>query len=292
MVEDALRKRRRGSTYKTFIGALGNQTAFPWQGMCGAMEIRNHKKEDLSGSLLILGFPSRGLVGGVAANYVIEDLKMWHVASLYDPRMPPSVVVRQGVADSPIQFFVSAERCGPDGSCDKLVAGLSEVPIEPRVLNDVAWTIVRWAKQEKIRHIVVLEGVDAIAKVQSAAKSPKPGAILGARSISSKVSLKKFGVESVEESLLSSVASPFLLAANAEGVDLVALFVQAEERIPDAHAAAKLLRSVDDMLPHIDFRTEVLEKRAVAIEASMRANGAKQAKQLAAMRRAVEIMYQ
>lgn len=252
-----------------------------------------HKRESLAGSLLLLGFPSRGLVGGVAANYVIEDLKMWHVASLYDQRLPPSVVVRDGVADSPIQFFVSAERCGPDGNCDKLVAGMSEIPIEPRILNEVAWAIIRWAKNMRIRHIVVLEGVDAVAKVQSeVVKVPKDGAILGARSIRSKVDLKRFGVEAVKESLLSSVAAPFLLAANAEGVDLVALYVQAQERVPDANAAARLLRSVDDMLPHIDFRTDVLEKRAKAIEASMRANTVKQAAQLSAMRRASEMMYQ
>lgn len=258
-----------------------------------SMEIRVHKPEDLKGSMLLIGFPSRGLVGGVAATFVIDELKMWQIASLQDPRLPPTMVIKDGVGYSPIQFYVSAERCGPDGTCDKLVACISEVPFNPELLGEVAWTIVTWAKKEGVAQIVVLEGVESTtpggAKGNGKSKAP---VIRGVRSISSKHSLTKYKIPKVPEGVVSGYASAFLLAANALDVDLVTLFIEARADLPDAHAAAFLLKVVDPMLPHIDFESKRLEARAVQLETDMKRSIKTTTRQLAAMRRTTDLMYQ
>ncbi|MBI2078638.1 MAG: PAC2 family protein, partial [Euryarchaeota archaeon] len=172
------------------------------------MEIRVHKPEDLKGSMLLIGFPSRGLVGGVAANFVIDELKMWQIASLHDPRLPPTMIVRDGVGFSPIQFYVSAERCGPDGTCDKLVACLSEVPFDTNLLGEVAWTIMKWAKDNGVAHVVVLEGVESTTPGKPAARNGKDRApmIRGVRSLSSKQQLAKYKIPKVTEGVVSGYA--------------------------------------------------------------------------------------
>lgn len=240
---------------------------------------------------MLIGFPSRGLVGGVAASYVIEELKMWHFASLYDPRLPPTIVARDGTADSPIQFFVSAERCGPDGKCDKLVTCLAEVPIEPELLGDVAWTIVHWAKKSKVSHIVVLEGMESTKLPEDAGRKRRSN-VRGVRSLSSRHKLDKYRVDELKDGVVSSYASAFLLAANALGMDLVAMYVEARAGLPDAHAAARLLKSVDVMLPHMDLEAEILERRSLELEKSMKRTIEQTQDQLTSLRKASEMMYQ
>jgi predicted ATP-grasp superfamily ATP-dependent carboligase len=256
------------------------------------MEVRVHDPESLDGSLLLIGFPSRGLVGGVAATYVIDDLKMKHIASIYDPRLPPTMVVRQGVGHSPIQFYASAETCGPDGSCDKLIICQSEIPLEQKILGDVAWTILQWAKDEGVRHVVVLEGIDPTRPgPRKNGQKDAAATIRGVRSLTSKHDLKRYHVEPWDEGLLSGYASAFLMAADDLGVDLVALFVEASADLPDARAAATLLRSVDAMLPHIDFRTKELDERALQVEQRMKTTLERNKRHLEEMRRTLEMMY-
>lgn len=259
------------------------------------MEIQVHKKESLKGSLLLVGFPSRGLVGGVAANFVIDELKMWHFASLYDRRLPPTVSVRDGVAYSPIQFFASAERCGPDGNCDKLVVALSEVPFDPKLLGEVADTIVAWAKREGVEHIVVLEGTEFTHEVAVGNGKKRAGRgppkLRGVRSLASRHKFDKYQVEVVAAGVVSSYAAAFLLAANRHEADLVAFFIESAADFPDAGAAAALLQRVDPMLPHIDFETKRLAKRVKALEANMKSTIQRTKHELASIGRASEMMY-
>jgi predicted ATP-grasp superfamily ATP-dependent carboligase len=259
------------------------------------MQVRAHRKESIKGSLLVIGFPSRGLVGGVAASYVIEDLKMQHIASIYDPRLPPTMVVRDGVGQSPIQFFSSAETCGPDGSCDKLVTCLSEIPLDSQILGETAWSILKWAKDEGVAHVVVLEGVESTrplaAKHGTKKSAPSANLIRGVRSRTSKHRLGLYNIDPMGEGLISSYASAFLMAADDLDVDLVALYIEARSDVPDARAAAELLRSVDAMLPNIDFRTQALDDQAVKFEARMRTTLEASKKQLSEMRRTLDMMY-
>lgn len=256
------------------------------------MQVRVHKRESLKGALLLVGFPSRGFVGGVAANYVIEDLKMWHIASLYDSRFPPTVVVRDGVAYSPIQFFVSAERCGPDGKCDKLVVCLSEIPIEPELIGEVARAILGWAQTEGVSHVVVLEGMESTQPPEDGKRRRGGAVVRGVRSIASRHRMEKYVGGPFQEGVVSSYASGFLLVANELDLDLIALYIEAKADLPDAAAAAALLGSVNPLLPHLNLDPKPLAQRARQLESTMKSSHDRTGKQIGAMRRSSEFMYQ
>ncbi|MBI2077520.1 MAG: hypothetical protein HYT80_03990, partial [Euryarchaeota archaeon] len=75
-------------------------------------------------------------------------------------------------------------------------------------------------------------------------------------------------------------------------VDLIALFAEARADLPDAHAAAFLIKVVDPMLPHIDFESKRLEAKAVQLEGDMKRAIKTTTRQLAQMRRTNDLMYQ
>ena len=257
------------------------------------MQIILHEKEQVKDALLLVGFPSRGLVGGVAANFVIDDLNMRHIGALYDARLPPTVAVRNGVAHAPIRLFASDTKCGPDGSCDKLVVVLSDIPLEPNLLNDVARTIVQWAKTQGIGATVVLEGIkgnDALHN-RNGTNGKKLPRIRGVRSLQSKHRFDEQQIEIVHDAMLSSYASAFFLAANELDVDVVGFFIESRTDVQDAQAAVNLLQHVDPLLPNINFDTRQMKRRASTLETQMKGTIKSSARELQAIRKPNEMMY-
>lgn len=258
------------------------------------MKIILHHDEPVKDALLLVGFPSRGLVGGVAANFVIEDLGMRHIGGLYDARFPPTVVVRNGVAHAPIRLFASDAKCGLDGSCDKLVVALSDIPLDPVLLNEVARSIIQWAKDEGIAGTVVLEGIkgnDALHSHNGNDGKKTTPRIRGVRSLNSKHRFDQKKVEVVKDAMLSSYASSFLLAANELGVDLVGFFIESRSDVQDAQAAVMLLQRVDPLLPNLNFDSREMKRRAGSLESKMKSTIKSSARELKAIRRPNEMMY-
>ena len=52
--------------------------------------IKQYKKPKLSNSILIGGLPGIGNVGKIAADYIIEKLKMQKLADIFSQYLPPT----------------------------------------------------------------------------------------------------------------------------------------------------------------------------------------------------------
>ncbi|MHB8396482.1 MAG: PAC2 family protein [Thermoplasmataceae archaeon] len=57
--------------------------------------IKQYKKPKLSNSILIGGLPGIGNVGKIAADYIIEKLKMQKLADIFSQYLPPQVFVSE-----------------------------------------------------------------------------------------------------------------------------------------------------------------------------------------------------
>lgn len=258
------------------------------------MKIILHAAESLEGALLLIGFPSRGLVGGVAANFVIEDLQMRHIGGLYDAKLPPTVAVRDGVAHSPVRLFASDTKCGPDGSCDKLVVAVSDIPLEATLLNETARTLLRWSKNQGITTTIILEGVkgnDALHNRNGTTTKKTLPRIRGVRSLGSKHVFKDPNVEQVHDAMLSSYASAFMLAGNEFGLDVVGFFIESRADVQDAPAAALLLQRVDPLLPNINFNMRQMKQRVERLQSEMKQAIQSSSREVQAIRKPNEMMY-
>lgn len=239
------------------------------------LQVIEFRREAYPTALLVVGFPSHGLVGGIAAQYLIETLQMDLVAALHSDRFPPTVAVVDGVAVSPVQVWAGAERCGLDGECEQLLVVKSDIAPAAELYVPMAEAILRWAKGRGVRLGVVLEGVSSLeaeGDFVNVAGLVSPGArgLLGR---------KAFDV--LEEArLVSGASAAFLAKATEVGVPVLALFTNASPQYPDAKAAAKLLTAMDPLVPHVTIDPEPLRERAERIEAVMKEDLAKQQREM------------
>lgn len=212
------------------------------------MEIKEERHGPLSNGFLVIGFPGIGHVGSLIGHFLVEYLKMRHVASIHDLRFPPTALIRRGKALSPIRFYSTEEACGLDGTCRRLVVLVGDVLLEPELFGELADTALRWGKSKGVRQVAVLEGY-----VLDQPSNGRRTKVRAAGSLRNAIRTKQWDVEPIDEGFVTSPGAAFLLAADRLNLDCVALFADAKGENPDTQAASRLLRRVDPMIPPITW---------------------------------------
>ena len=130
----------------------------------------------------IVGFPDVGLVGAIAASYMVRALNMAEAGYLESESFPPIIVVHEGSPKPAFRIF----------SKDDLAVVTSEVPLPPEVLSSTARSIVNWAKAKDVELLISISGV----AVQNRLEIDEP-LVYGVGSVKSTLDiLNKSGVES------------------------------------------------------------------------------------------------
>lgn len=250
------------------------------------MRVEISRTEDLKGALLVVGFPGQGLVGPIVTAYVIQELDMWPVAALVDDEFPPTMAVDGGTAQPPVQFYASAEKCGPDGNCDKLVVLHTQIPVPPERSHEVAEAIIAWAADQGISHIVGVEGVE-IQQVPADESSP---VVFGVTGDNETLTLDKLGVDPMPDGVVTSHSSALMLAAAGRGVEAAALYASAKKELDQA-AASETLLIIDPIVPNLNLKSEEFQEKVEKHRAEHERRQNEQARQLKDMKRAYEMMY-
>ena len=127
----------------------------------GVMTIVPQRDWDFERPLVLVGFPTPGMVGAVAASYLIPTLGMRLVATMESPHLPPVASIRKGRAIAPVQIFASQTRCF-DERCSQLVIVRSDAAPDPEHVNDIATELLDWCTSVGAGLIVALEGLSLI----------------------------------------------------------------------------------------------------------------------------------
>src|SRR5580704_16510099 len=99
------------------------------------LQIVDTRDESLRGAMMVVGFPTHGLVGSVAVSYLVHSLDMAGIGYMIGDEFPPTVIMEEGVVNAPIRFYASRTVCGPDQTCEQLVATISDIQPTPEMLN-------------------------------------------------------------------------------------------------------------------------------------------------------------
>lgn len=111
--------------------------------------MKTKTKED---NILLLGFPSSGLIGTFTISYVTHYLKMPQIGEIEQPDMPPALFVENGEIFGPIRIYKK----------DNLFAIISDVPFEYDLGYDFAESIIDFAKNHKITKIIIPSGMESV----------------------------------------------------------------------------------------------------------------------------------
>ncbi len=230
------------------------------------IEVYEYEKMNLENAFVITGFPTVGLVGTIANRFIIHELKLRLLGAFLSDYFPPVTVVSNYEPLPPIRIYAGEKKCGPNGKCEQLVVILSEFVPHFATLRPLANKMIEWCKENNCETIVCIEGFNLGEKTENIP-------LIGVGSTDgAKEMLKKYGVELMQEGMVSGLSGILLYEGKRRNFDVACLLAGTHADYPDAKAAAKILEVVNKMLPEIEIDPEPLYRQAEEIEKQIKAN--------------------
>lgn len=227
-----------------------------------AVSIVEYGKRDLSNALMVIAFPSVGLVGSIAGSFIVKQLKLEEIGMIQSPDFLPVTIIHNGKPSPPVRLYASKKKCGPDGSCEQIVVVLSEFAPPPKTIKDLADALLRWAKAKQCKIILTLEGMQVQKREENQdAKIFGVGSTPGIKKI-----LKKNGIMPTEEGIIVGLSGILLLEGVVQKQDIICMLAETQTAYPDSRAAARLMEKIDMFLPLIKIESDPLYKEAEKIE--------------------------
>ncbi len=222
---------------------------------------------NFSRSLMIVAFPTAGLASTIAADFIVEELKLKRVGAIYSKEFLPAAIIVDSVPSPVVRIYGKERMCGPNSKCKAMGVIMSEVPLPIEITQDVAEAILKWCDKEGVDFLVTFDSV--VADEESLAK---PRVFGTASKKMGRQMLEKYDIEKIPDGVIVPGFSGALLA-NGElyKVEVVTIVAQVHEKYPDARAGAKLLEAVNEMLLKIKLDPGPLYKQATELEAQIKA---------------------
>jgi len=230
-------------------------------------EVIQIKRRDIKGAYVIDGFPSVGLVGSIAASYLVGLLELEQIAVMDSTHFPAVSLVRGGKPLSPVRIY--AGEIGEGEEKDRIVVLASEFQPLAEVIKPLAKTIMDWVVESHCKMVISPEGM--LRPPGGPEMGAQSGTVVGAASTdSARVALERTGIDIFETGVIVGLAGVLLNEGVNRDFDVVCLLSPAHAEYPDARAAASVIAAIDRMLLHVELDTQPLIAEAEAIEDSLR----------------------
>jgi len=229
------------------------------------IEIIEYKKEDLSNSLLVVAFPTVGLISSIAGHFVIDSLKLKEIGTIVSNEFMPATVIHKAKPSPPVRIYAGNKKCGPNGECEQIAVIISEFMPPYNIIKPLADKILDWSSNKGCKTIVALEGTHAFGDIKKELKVYGVGSNEKMRNF-----LKTYKIDETQEGMITGVTGVLLYEGVLKNKNVICLLSEARSDFPDSRAAGNLLKKLDVMLPFIDIDPEPLYKEAEKIEQQIR----------------------
>ncbi len=211
-----------------------------------------------SGGAFVTAFPSVGMVGTIAGNFVADSLKMERIAYVLSDEVPPAALVQEGVPSYPLRIL----------GYKKVSIMTSEFQIPLALSNQLAKMLLDWTTANEYDQIIGLEG---LMTAQETTEPEKDARVFGVGSTQAmRDRLAKANIEQFKMGMITGVSGALLSEGERSGRDVICLLVEANAMYPDARGAAKLVESVSRLVPSIQVDLQDLYKEAELIEQNVK----------------------
>jgi len=229
-------------------------------------EIIEYGDVDLSNSMLVVAFPTVGLISSIAGHYIIDSLKLKEIGTITSRYFMPATIIHKSNPSPPVRIYAGEKTCGPDGTCEQVAVIISEFMPPLDIIKPLSDKIIDWADRKGCQAIVTLEGSHAAEGV-----SNKKLQVSGVGSnVEMKNILKKHKINETQEGMITGVTGVLLYEGVLRQRNVVCLLSEAHVSFPDSRAAGKLIEKLDVMLPEIKIDPKPLYKEAEQIEKNIR----------------------
>ena len=241
------------------------------------LRVVDTRDESLRGAMMVVGFPTHGLVGSVAASYLVHTLDMSNIGYMVSEAFPPTVIMEEGVINAPVRLYASKLVCGVDRKCEQLVVAISDIQPPAEVLNALGRTLLEWAEGKGIQLVVAVEGQPVEGEVKGDAR------VVAMANRAAAPILEHYKFEPAN-GVVTGFAGGLLLGAIGRSTPVLCLIAQAHKDYPDARAAAKVIETINPLVPMLVLDTKPLREKARQIEAQVRKSLQQQQQSMAQMR--------
>lgn len=227
-------------------------------------------------ALVVIGFPSVGLVGTIATAHLVKSLRLREVGAVLSSHFPPTAVIHDGISTSPVRIFLGDVVCGADGACEQLCIIHSDVTPKPTVVTALSYALVSWSKARGARTLICLESLAA----EGGPEEDKEVRVLGiASETKTHEVLSKLGITPLEDGLITGIGGVALYVARVLGLPSLCLLAESRTGFPDARGAAQLLELIQPLVPlvPIDERPLYVTARVLAAAFQEQADRSKRA---------------
>jgi len=230
------------------------------------VQIIEYKDVDLSNSMLVVAFPTVGLISSIAGHYIIDSLKLEEIGTITSRFFMPATIIHKANPSPPVRIYAGEKKCGPEGSCEQIVVIISEFMPPLDIIKPLVDKIIDWADEKGCNTIVALEGTHATEDIKK-----KKLKIFGVGSnLEMKNILKKYSINETQEGMITGVTGVLLYEGVLRQRNIVCLLSEAHASYPDSRAAGNIIEKLDVMLPEIKIDPKPLYEEAKQIEDNLR----------------------
>ncbi len=212
------------------------------------------EKHNFKGYTLVDGFPGFGLVGTIAANYLVDKLKMEFVGYFESKFFPPVSAIHDGKPMPPLRIYKNEKH--------KLIVFISEFMFPKHLVYTMANTMYEWCEENKIKKIVSMGGISIRGKQDE---------VFGLASEKRELNkLGDSGVIPIKEGATTGINALLLIKSSMNGkIPVVSLLAESKPDFVDPLGAALVLTALSDYL-NVNIDTKDLIKEAAIIESKLK----------------------
>ncbi|MDD1769985.1 MAG: PAC2 family protein [Methanomassiliicoccales archaeon] len=227
--------------------------------------VHEYRQVSFERPMVIVGFPSAGLIGPIAASFIVKSLKLDKIAAVLSDGFPPYAVIHEGVASPPVRIYSGHRVCDEHGErCEQVIVITCEFMPSSGLTRPMAEAILDWCKSNDANTIVSLEGMNV-------GENPEGKEVLAvATGDRCRQMIATYGLKELREGMVSGLSGVLLYEGERKEMDVICLLGPARLDLPDARGAARLLEYVARMLPELRIDPEPLYKEAETLEKEMK----------------------
>ncbi len=222
--------------------------------------VYEYKKMDIDNAMVVIGFPTVGMVSSIVANFLVKKLELDMIGGIASDELFPASVVHDGRPAPPIRIYAGDRVCGPKGDCDQLVVIATEFPIAPDMIGPLADTILDWCRDRGCKFLTAVEGL------QTSLDDDELSVYYVGNTDNARNMLSDLHVEAMSNGAVGGVSGVLLYKSFSEELDVGCLLAEARAEFPDSRSAAAILEVLDEMLPEIKVDTTPLLEQAEEID--------------------------
>lgn len=209
------------------------------------------KQPSVKNPILIEGFPGIGLVGNIASQYIVNELKMTYLGAMSSKYFPPLAVLLGGVVNMPVRIYEDAAK--------GIVILTADIPVHPLASYEIGKEIVSFAQSIGTQEMICLAGITVMGDEHR---------VFGAVSQQELLDKIKDKAEVFELGTITGITGSIMNECRIKKLPAICLLGETASAEPDPRAAIATIETLNKIYD-LGISTVKLSEQAEQIEVQM-----------------------